>query len=228
MTTYRVHFIRTGRTGENAPGQYVGQLDLPLCAEGIEELEQLREDYRYPRVEMVYTSPLRRCIQTADVLYPETMTRTIDALADMHLGRFQGKSFDELRDDPDFAAWIADSAKNPPPEGEAPDAFMARIVGAVREIFGQMMEEGLRNAAVITHGGVIMSLLAGIGLPKAPMQQWATAGGTGFTLLFTPQMWMRDGCAEVFAAIPEPYGRQAEDDVEDWMDDAFDGLYDEP
>lgn len=225
MISYRMHFIRTGSTGKGAPEQYVGQLDLPLCEQGIERLEELREDYRYPRVEMVYTSPLCRCEQTAELLYPDNMIRTVEGLADMNLGRFEGKSFEQLRDDPDFAAWIEDSAKNPPPDGEAPQEFMQRIVTAVQGIFREMMEQEMRSVAVITHGGVIMSLLAGIGLPKAQMQQWATANGTGFTLLFTPQMWMRDGCAEVFAAIPEPYGSDdAEDD--DWAFDDNDNDFD--
>lgn len=204
MITYKMHFIRTGRTAPAGPEiRYVGQRDLPLCEEGMEELRRLGEEGRYPEVEMVFTSPLRRCVQTAYLLYPNRYTVELPGLMDMNLGRFEGETFETLREDPDFAAWLGNAVENPPPGGEDPLAFLERLVRAVREIFHRMMEEKMSSVAVVTHGGAIMSLLAGIGLPKQPMRQWTVPGGAGYTLLFTPQMWMRDGCAEVFAALPE-------------------------
>lgn len=197
-----MHWIRTGATSTDEMKRYVGQLDLPLCEEGVLRLEDLREEYDYPRPEMVFTSPLQRCVQTADILYPDLLTETAPDLADLHLGSFEGKWFDELQQDPDFLRWLDNSAENPPPGGEDTQAFTMRLVRGVRDIFSRMMDQRIRSVAVVTHGGVIMTLLAAIGLPKAPLQQWAVGNGMGYTLLFTPQMWMRDGCAEVFAQIP--------------------------
>lgn len=212
MITYKIHLIRTGTTNTQPGKRYVGQSDIPLCDKGIEALTEMSRDYNYPQAEIVFTSPLTRCVQTAEILYPDTYTEKIDGLMDMNLGEFEGKSFEELRENENFSLWIKNSFENTPPGGEEITAFTARTVDAIREIFIRMMEEKITNVAVITHGGVIMTLLAAIGLPKMPLHQWAVENGTGYTLLFTPQMWMRDGAAEVFRRIPEVPDRDGEDD----------------
>lgn len=212
--TYKMHFIRTGSTSVETEKRYVGQSDPPLCPEGMEKLEDKLDTAEYPRVQAVFTSPLRRCVQTADILYPDTFTETVEGLMDMNLGDFEGYSFGDLQGNEDFIRWLDNSAENPPPGGEEAAAFTIRIVQAVQEIFRRMMDQQLRSVAVVTHGGVIMSLLAAIGLPKLPLQRWAVSNGDGYTLLFTPQMWMRDGCAEVFAAIPTPFAKWDEDEKE--------------
>lgn len=219
MITYKMHFIRTGRTSAEAVRPYTGQMDVPLCPEGVEGLELLRRECAYPPVQMVFTSPLQRCLQTAGLLYPDTYTEAVDGLRDMHLGRFQGKTVEELKDDEAFTAWLRNSQENPPPGGEDLGEFTGRIVAATREVFQRMMDEKLTSAAVVTHGGVIMSLLAGIGLPKRLLHEWAVPNGAGYTVLFTPQMWMRDGCAEVYALLPgPPESGGAGDGTDDWQE----------
>ncbi|MDL2234164.1 histidine phosphatase family protein [Ruminococcaceae bacterium OttesenSCG-928-L11] len=211
MITYKIHLIRTGKTSDGPWKRYVGQSDLPLCDKGREGLEELKKEFQYPKVEMVYTSPLSRCVETADILFPDLYTVKVDGLMDMNLGEFEGKTFDELRDNDAFSQWLKNSFQNTPPGGEETEAFTKRIIHALSTIFINMMEEKVTNVAVVTHGGVIMTLLAGIGLPKLPLHQWAVANGSGYTLLMTPQMWMRDHAAEVFGHLPEP---RTEDDMD--------------
>ena len=207
MITYKIHLIRTGRTNDESIKRYVGQSETPLCESGIADLKEFAEEFRYPKVEMVYTSPLARCVQTADILFPNLYTVNTDGLMDMNLGSFQGKSFDDLKGDPAFASWLNDSINNTPPGGEPVVDFTRRVILGINNIFDKMMEEGVTSVAAVTHGGVIMTLLSSICLPKAPMHHWAVDNGFGFTILMTPQMWMRDRMAEVFAAIPEPLGK---------------------
>lgn len=211
MITYKMHLIRTGATSEEQGPRYVGQSDPPLCAAGVEALTYLRRRARYPAAEMLFTSPLQRCVQTAELLYPNLYTESMPGLMDMHLGRFQGKSLQELEADPKFSAWLENSLDNPPPGGEGIQEFQLRLVETVWKIFQRMMEEKMRSVVLVTHRGVIMTLLAGIGLPKRPVQDWITPNGAGYTLLFTPQMWMRDRCAEIFAPLPDMPEQQEED-----------------
>lgn len=202
MITYKLHILRTGKTSTGQWKHYVGQSNPHLCEEGIAELEQLRRTFEYPRAEMVYTSPLSRCVETAELLYPNTYTVEAEGLMDMNLGDFEGKTLEELKDDAAFTAWLKDSNANPPPGGEETFDFTRRIVSAVDGIFRTMMEEKQTNVALITHGGVIMTLLASIGLPKQPIHQWAADNGKGYTLLMTPQMWMRDRAVEIYSHQP--------------------------
>jgi alpha-ribazole phosphatase len=206
-----MHLIRTGKTGDGPWKRYVGQSDIPLCDKGVEALKELGREFQYPKVEMVYSSPLKRCIQTSEILFPGVYTAEAPGLMDMNLGEFEGKTFEELRDDEIFADWLKDSFQNTPPGGEETIAFTKRIIQGFSDIFAKMMEEKISNVAVVTHGGVIMTLLASIGLPKLPLHQWAVDNGCGYTVLVTPQMWMRDRAVEVFAHLPEA---KTEDDMD--------------
>ena len=211
MVTYKIHLIRTGSTSDGMWKRYVGQSDVPLCQQGIENLEALKEDYQYPLVEQIYSSPLSRCTETAAIIYPDKNVVLVDDLMDMHLGEFEGKSFDELRNSAAFNNWIKNSFEHTPPGGEQTVDFTERIIHAISDIFAEMMQDQLRSVAVVTHGGVIMTLLAAIGLPKLPIHQWSVQNGSGYTIQMTPQMWMRDRAAEVFSHVPTPK-------VEDEMD----------
>ena len=70
MLTYKIHLFRHGITRANLEGKYVGLSDYPLCQEGIDALKEFVKDKDYPPVEKIYTSPLRRCRETAHILYP--------------------------------------------------------------------------------------------------------------------------------------------------------------
>lgn len=212
MLTYKIHLIRTGATSGSSGKRYVGQSDIAVCEEGLEALYNLKDTRVYPRVDLVYSSPLQRCLQTAGILYDNNGLEVIEDLKDMNLGSFQGRTFHELQGDPYFMAWLDNSSKHAPPGGEDAAAFTRRIVGALNHIFFRMMEDKMANVAVVTHVGVIMTLLAAIGLPKAPLHHWAVDNGTGYTLRMTTQMWMRDGAAEVSAVVPEPLGRDGMDE----------------
>lgn len=211
MLSYKIHLIRTGATSTGPYKPYVGQTDLPMCEQGLRDLENLRDEYHYPAVDRVFSSPLTRCLQTAEVLYPDIEAETVQGLMDMNLGAFEGKTFAQLRGNSDFVAWLDNSRDNAPPSGEATEDFQRRIVAALEKIFHRMMDQGATSAAAVTHGGVIMSLLAAVGQPRVPLHHWAVRGGAGYTLLMTPQMWMRDRSAEVRGPVPD---RPVKDDME--------------
>jgi len=211
MITYKIHLIRTGSTSANPWKRYVGQSDIPLCEKGRETLKQLREEFTYPSVDVVYSSPLCRCLQTAEILYPGYQPIIIEDLKDMNLGAFEGKTFEELRSEEAFSRWLADSFKNTPPGGEKTEDFTNRVVKAFNGVLRHMMEQKTQSAAIITHGGVIMSLMAAVALPQLPLHQWAANNGCGYTLMTSAQMWMRDRCAEVFSFIPD---QSIEDDMD--------------
>ena len=69
MKYYKLHLIRHGLTEGNLKGLYIGSgSDLPLCAEGRAQLKTLKKDFGYPQVPLVFTSPMLRATQTAEIL----------------------------------------------------------------------------------------------------------------------------------------------------------------
>lgn len=203
MKNIVLHFIRHGQTDSNRRGEYFGKrTNSELSVDGIKELIDLREDYEYPAVELVYCSPLQRCLQTADIIYPERRIMLVDELEEMDFGGYEGKTFDELKDRPDFREWLADSNTKSPPGGETGREFLQRIQAALAAIIDHMRQSELDEAAVITHGGVITMLMATLGLPQMPLQNWKTSSGRGFTCYVNPQIWDRDHIFEVAGIIP--------------------------
>ena len=207
MRSYKLHFIRHGLTSANMEGRFIGTTDLPLCNEGIQSLFNQRRDMIYPDVQKVYTSPAERCRQTADILYPNTFTVIHNGLAEMDLGKLEGKTLDEIKDDSEFVLWLQDSVNNSVPGGENPIELTKRIIGTIQGIFTEMMEQKIYEAVIITHGGIIMTALAGLGLPKQPASSWIVDSGEGYSVLMTPEMWLRDGGFEVFAKIPQSHSQ---------------------
>ena len=170
MKNYVLHFIRHGRTEHQRQGVYMGRrTGSELSAEGIGELLALRREYDYPSAEVVFSSPLPHCLQTADFLYPESRLMVVDELAEMDFGSYEGKSLEELKDDPEFGRWLADSHHQKPPEGESGEEFLIRIQAAVAAMIDYMAQNEIFEAAVVTHGGVIATLMSTLGLPEGAL-----------------------------------------------------------
>jgi len=202
MISYKIHLIRGLSAQANDPPVYLGQSDPPPLASSLQALKEKREGVGYPPVKRVYTSPLSRCWAAASLLYPDREARIVDGLAEIGLGAFEGKTFDALKGEAGFIRWLDNSLEHAPPGGEKADDFTQRVLGAFDGIVMEMMREQVTDGAVITHGGVIMALMAGVAFPRLPIHNWATPHGDGFTLMTTTQMWTRDRCAEAYKLFP--------------------------
>lgn len=202
MKTYQVYLIRNGITAANLDGRYIGHTDEPLCEAGINQLAQLKNDADYPEPGAVFSSPLSRCTQTAKILFSGNIPIVINDLIEYNFGEFEGKTAAELQGYPMFPAWLAGEPDAEPPFGESGRAFSARICSCFDSIVLGLMKTGTSSAAIVTHGGIIMALLAAFGLPEAQMHEWLTPSGCGYTLRITPSVWMRGKKFEIIGEIP--------------------------
>lgn len=202
MVTYKVHLLRHGLTSGNREGRYIGRTDLPLCQEGREQLERLKREYEYPKADMVVSSPLRRCVQTADILYPDAYTETWPEFTEYDFGEFEGKSVEELKGVYRFQEWIEGGMAQAPPGGETHEQLTRRAAQGMNRLMQRMMQDRLYSVALVTHGGLINLLLYGMGLPKRDIVHCSARNGCGFTVLMTPQMWMRDRAFEIYGVAP--------------------------
>lgn len=174
----RVCLLRHGKTAGNLEGRYIGVTDEPLCEEGRRALLAMR----LPAAERVYTSPLLRCRQTAELLWPGTETVQIPEFSECDFGEFENRNYAELNGNPAYQAWIDSGGTIAFPGGEDPLAFRARCVRGFERAMEDLKESGKKNAAVVCHGGTIMSILAVYGRPKRPFYGWQVKNGRGFLL----------------------------------------------
>ena len=207
MKTFKLHLIRHGLTRGNLEGLYVGSgTDLPLCEEGRAQLDALRGRYAYPQVGTVFCSPLQRAVQTAELLFPSAEKKLlVPDLREMDFGAYEGRPVKELVKDPDFARWMDPSGGYTPPGAESAADFYRRCGQALLRLVEYLLKAGVPEAACVTHGGVIMNMLAQKALPQRRPEDWMADPGCGYTVRCDAAMWMRDGLVEAVDVLPLGY-----------------------
>ena len=206
MKYYKLHLIRHGLTEGNLKGLYIGSgSDLPLCAEGRAQLKTLKKDFGYPQVPLVFTSPMLRATQTAEILFPGVRQIELHDLREMAFGKFEGKPLQQLVKDPEFAQWMDPTSRTVPQGAEDRQMFFNRTSAMLMKMFEYMLKTHTEEAACVTHGGVIMNMLSQHALPFRKPEEWMTDPGAGYSVRLDAEMWMRDHLAEAYDVVPHGY-----------------------
>ena len=210
MKSYYIYLLRHGLTEGNALGKYIGHTDESLSQEGIAQIERMKKDYDYPSAPIVFSSPLKRCLETAKLIYPACEPIELEGLIECNFGEFEDKTAAELEEHPVFPDWIAGKQGVAPPFGESNEEFAKRIAETFVKMVDGLLKTGTRKCAVITHSGVLSALLSFFGLPEAPMHEWTVPGGCGYEIRITPSLWSQARKVEVTAQIPYIPGEKDE------------------
>lgn len=181
--------IRHGATEGNKEHRYIGRTDEPLSSEAKEKLSA--ETNCYPRIDRLFTSPMKRCIETAEIIYPAQKPVVVDPLREMDFGNFEGKNYKELNGNPDYQAWIDSGGTIAFPNGESREEFIKRCCEGLREVFSQIevsiskkekivqFENDLLTIGLVVHGGTIMALCSAFG--GGEYFDYQVANGAGYS-----------------------------------------------
>ena len=80
MKTFTVYLYRHGITKGNLNAQYIGHTDLPLTSDSVLQLRNIKARCHYPDVSAVFTSPLKRSLDSANILFPKNNPLVINEL----------------------------------------------------------------------------------------------------------------------------------------------------
>lgn len=176
----KIAMIRHGQTKSNTEKRYLSFTDEQVCKEGIQKLKEYCQDNIYPQPDVVYTSPMERCIQTTVLLYPYMEYHVLEALTERNFGIWEGKQYEDLKDNQDYRRWIATGGTYECGGVESRSHFQRRCGAG----FLQMTEEAVLKdktcIAVICHGGTIMSLMDQLTHGEEEYYSWQTENGKGY------------------------------------------------
>ena len=136
----RFILVRHGQTEWNRDPRFRGRADLPLNETGLRQAQAAALSLKRAPVWALYSSPLQRTIQTADIIANELglAVQSLDGLIDIDYGGWQGLSVEEAekRDGELYRMWVETPHLVRFPEGESLDIVRQRALAAVDEVCG--------------------------------------------------------------------------------------------
>ncbi len=155
--------IRHPEPDDAVRGICYGSLDVPLSPRGIEQAQSIARWLSSHRLDVIYTSPSQRCVETARCIAAgrSCSVEAADALRELDFGDFEGRSYNEIADlHPDlYRDWMTHPTQVHFPGGESFRTMADRVTALKRGLLGRHPN---RHIAFVTHGGAIRIILADV------------------------------------------------------------------
>ena len=184
----KLWLIRHGMTEGNKKARYIGVTDEPLCPEGIEVLYKMD----YPGPDAVYVSPLKRCVQTAAILFPGEPVHIIEELSECDFGEFENKNYKELDGNADYQAWVDSNGMLPFPGGESREEAKRRNLTGFDKAVTRCIRRGISQAALVIHGGTIMNIMEEYAQIPRSFYEWHVKNGGGYEVELDENLWQKN------------------------------------
>lgn len=162
--------------------------DEPLDRLGIEQAKELLEKLKDVHLDVIYTSPLVRAVQTAEIVANNEIPVFKDSdLKEASFGEAEGLTLSEVyKKFPDIAdLWQDLSEKGMdvsfPPNGETKRQIQSRIVNCLEKI---AIEEKGKNIGISIHSALIRCFLLYFGVKKREIPH-----GVPFVFTYDNHSW---------------------------------------
>nr|MDA3878975.1 alpha-ribazole phosphatase family protein [Prolixibacteraceae bacterium] len=126
---------------------------VPLCDSFEEEAEKIMEQIN-TTFDVVYSSPLTRCMQLAQKI--SSIVKTDPRLMELNFGDWESKFWNDIDQTPEAQQWFADYVNTPAPNGESYAEMIQRCKAFVNEI----KAFNYKNICIVSHGGTIRAIKA--------------------------------------------------------------------
>jgi broad specificity phosphatase PhoE len=158
----KILLIRHAQSVANADGKWQGQLDYPLSPNGERQAFLLSKRLSLEKFNptYIYSSPLKRALRTAEIVFPKKRIVKIDDLKENGIGIFEGKSLQEVKKlYPDVAKkFILNQNFSAVPNAELRTNIKKRAEKIINFLVKEHNEK--EKIAVFTHSGFLVFLIA--------------------------------------------------------------------
>ncbi len=173
----KIALIRHGKTKGNIEKRFIGTTDEHLSEFGKNELKNLISKNIYPTINKIYSSPLKRTTETANLIYPSLIPEILTDFREMDFGDFENKTFEEIISNPKHSNFGKSAEYMYFPNGEDIVKFKNRCIKAFEDIVKKD-----EDSIIVCHGGCIMAIMEKYGVPKNNFYNWIAENGRGFLI----------------------------------------------
>ena len=115
-----IYIVRHGQTEKNKANVLQGRSNVPLNDDGRQQAAKVRDQFAQKgiRFDKVYSSPLDRAVQTADIIAAGVPRAVDDRLIEMDYGPYEGMDLHDPA--PEVLEFFKDFIHTPAPEGMEP------------------------------------------------------------------------------------------------------------
>ncbi len=182
-----LYLIRHGTTTLNVQNRYRGRRDVPLDAQGWADAVDAARALSPTGLGAVYAGPLRRTINTAQVIADECRipdVRILHGLVNLDYGEWEGMTAEEaaMFDPASFQQYKQAPEEAVCPNGERLTDAQARMIEAIK-LVGE--RHGGERIAAVTHA--VMIRLVAAKLLDLPGDRWRIPVGRGSLTRFEVQ-----------------------------------------
>lgn len=164
----RLILIRHSLTTGNERRWYYGSADLPLSDAGRALCKDKRGQLPVSQSAQFATTGMLRTEQTLQLLFGDVSHAVFPSLREMALGRFECRTYDELKDDADYQRWLSDAdGAFVIPGGESKAVFARRVEQGVQSLLRKYDGE----LVVVCHGGTIRRAMSAL-FPDSGRSFW--------------------------------------------------------
>jgi alpha-ribazole phosphatase len=153
----RLLLLRHARVPLEFQGRLIGSTDVSLDRSGERQARDQLDRVARWEPQVCFSSPLRRCRQTAAAVVPELPVQVDADLREIDFGRWETRTFAEAADDdPGLTGrWAALAPDFAFPDGEDLAGFLRRV----RAVAERLIDASATTVLAVAHGGVIRAMI---------------------------------------------------------------------
>ena len=165
-----LYIIRHGQTAKNRGNALQGRSDDPMSPAGFQQAEAAGEWFRERGItfDIVYSSPLRRAVDTGRIAAPGAELIVDERLIEMDYGPYEG--MDLTRPAPEIITFFSDFVHNPAPEGMEP---LSSVVARAGEFLEEIRDAAEGKNVLISAHAISMKGLLEYLTPESKGSYWS-------------------------------------------------------
>lgn len=159
-----IYYVRHGESKVNITKEFSYKvIDHPLTRKGRLQAQQTAEYFRNKPIQCIFSSPLKRAIETAKIIARQLNLKVIivENLREINVGSLEQKGYSEENWKKYFdikKEWQKGNLKVPFPNGEN----YIQVLERMKKAFHEVLDFNYRNSIIVGHGGILVNTIKDI------------------------------------------------------------------